>query len=151
VFQLVLEELLVDVTLLPDDPEDVLVAREHVMVLPVLVLEPLVVAEVLLLLLPPLLLLEDEEDDDVLPLGVELVVVVMEEVVNDEVEDELPLVDGEVEDVDDRVEEEDDPPEDDVLAAEVVVDSDELVVGLRLELEDVAREEDDAEVSEVVL
>jgi hypothetical protein len=157
VFQLVLEELAVDVTLLPvpDEPDDVLAVREHDMVL--LVVEALVVAVVLplpllVLLLPiPLLLLLLLEDvaDDVLPLGAELMVEVMEVV------DELPLVDGEVvdDDIDDTEEgeeEEEDAPPEEVLAA-VVVEDDELVLGPTFVLEDVTDEDDDAEVSEVVL
>jgi hypothetical protein len=157
VFQLVLEELVVDVTLLPvpDEPDDVLAVREHDMVLLVLVVEALVVAVVLplpllVLLLPiPLLLLLLLEDvaDDVLPLGAELMVEVMEVV------DELPLVDGEVvdDDIDDTEEgEEEDAPPEEVLAA-VVVEDDELVLGPTFVLEDVTDEDDDAEVSEVVL
>jgi hypothetical protein len=161
VFQLVLEELAVDVTLLPvpDEPDDVLAVREHDMVLLVLVVEALVVAVVLplpllVLLLPiPLLLLLLLEDvaDDVLPLGAELMVEVMEVV------DELPLVDGEVvdDDIDDTEEEEgeeeeEDAPPEEVLAA-VVVEDDELVLGPTFVLEDVTDEGDDAEVSEVVL
>jgi hypothetical protein len=165
VFQLVLEELAVDVTLLPvpDEPDDVLAVREHDMVLLVLVVEALVVAVVLplpllVLLLPiPLLLLLLLEDvaDDVLPLGAELMVEVMEVV------DELPLVDGEVvdDDIDDteeeegeeeEEEEEEDAPPEEVLAA-VVVEDDELVLGPTFVLEDVTDEGDDAEVSEVVL
>jgi hypothetical protein len=163
VFQLVLEELVVDVTLLPvpDEPDDVLAVREHDMVLLVLVVEALVVAVVLplpllVLLLPiPLLLLLLLEDvaDDVLPLGAELMVEVMEVV------DELPLVDGEVvdDDIDDteeeegeEEEEEEDAPPEEVLAA-VVVEDDELVLGPTFVLEDVTDEDDDAEVSEVVL
>jgi hypothetical protein len=159
VFQLVLEELVVDVTLLPvpDEPDDVLAVREHDMVLLVLVVEALVVAVVLplpllVLLLPiPLLLLLLLEDvaDDVLPLGAELMVEVMEVV-----KDELPLVDGEVvdDDIDDteEEEEEEDAPPEEVLAA-VVVEDDELVLGPAFVLEDVTDEDDDAEVSEVVL
>jgi hypothetical protein len=163
VFQWVLEELVVDVTLLPvpDEPDDVLAVREHDMVLLVLVVEALVVAVVLplpllVLLLPiPLLLLLLLEDvaDDVLPLGAELMVEVMEVV------DELPLVDGEVvdDDIDDteeeegeEEEEEEDAPPEEVLAA-VVVEDDELVLGPTFVLEDVTDEDDDAEVSEVVL
>jgi hypothetical protein len=160
VFQLVLEELAVDVTLLPvpDEPDDVLAVREHDMVLLVLVVEALVVAVVLplpllVLLLPIplllLLLLLEDVADDVLPLGAELMVEVMEVV------DELPLVDGEVvdDDIDDTEEgeeEEEDAPPEEVLAA-VVVEDDELVLGPTFVLEDVTDEDDDAEVSEVVL
>jgi hypothetical protein len=159
VFQLVLEELVVDVTLLPvpDEPDDVLAVREHDMVLLVLVVEALVVAVVLplpllVLLLPIpllllLLLLLEDVADDVLPLGAELMVEVMEVV------DELPLVDGEVvdDDIDDTEEgEEEDAPPEEVLAA-VVVEDDELVLGPTFVLEDVTDEDDDAEVSEVVL